>query len=207
MKFSLESENFSGKVLTFSSVGVSEILRRVVRRLLTFEANPTEMNRKTLLLFLVAVLVVIVSGCAPRKNIPNTNLEDNEENRIVARVLENYRLAMEAKNAAQILSLVSPDYYDTSGTPEPADDYDYKGLQEFLEDYFSKLKTLRLNIFIDKLVEDEDDKNKLYVDFRYVVRYQMELPGGDKWKSNEELKRMTLVRANKDSPWLIQSGL
>lgn len=161
-------------------------------------------NAFYLLFFLLLGTTVI--GCAT-KYIPKTMIEDTEENRQLVSVVENYRTAMESLDANRILELAAPNYYDTSGTPMPDDDVDLTGLKEFFQNYFSKIKALRLVVRVEKVLPDEEDENKMNIDFRYIVRYQMALPVGDLWKSDEELKRMTLVRQSEASPWLILNGM
>ena len=68
-------------------------------------------------------------GCAARM-IPNTDVEDTDDNREVVEFVEEYRHAMEARNPSQILRLVSQAYYDDNGTPTTEDDMDYGLLQE-----------------------------------------------------------------------------
>ena len=57
-------------------------------------------------------------GCSP-KRIPGTEIEDTGDNRAVYEVVRAYQKALEGRDAAAILALVSPDYFDAAGTPDP----------------------------------------------------------------------------------------
>jgi hypothetical protein len=86
-------------------------------------AQPSKLLRDAVLLGAL-LLAPLSAGCGGRM-IPNTDVEDNDENRAVVEFVEQYRHAMEARSPAQILRLVSEDYYDDNGTPSTSDDIDY----------------------------------------------------------------------------------
>ena len=47
-------------------------------------------------------------------------------------------------------------------------------------------------------------KAQAIIDYRYVTRYQMDLPVGEKWQITDELNRMELVR--EEDRWRVISG-
>ena len=71
----------------------------------------------------LALATLAAVGCSPRR-IPGTDIESTADTRAVYDVVQAYRQAMEKRDAAAVLALVAPNYYDTAGTPEPADDLD-----------------------------------------------------------------------------------
>lgn len=155
---------------------------------------------------LVALMLATAAACST-KHIPHTTVEDTEENRSILRVVERYRDALQTRDVDAILSLTSSKYYDNSGTPDPSDDVNYEGLKEFLQKHFDKLETLQVDFMVHKIAPDEDNENKVYVEYRYVSRYQLKLPSGEQqWHVDPDvLDRLTLIKEGGD--WKILSGL
>ncbi|MCS6858506.1 MAG: hypothetical protein NZM37_12390, partial [Sandaracinaceae bacterium] len=80
---------------------------------------------------LVLAIPIFCSACSVRL-IPNTDVPDTQENREIIEVVESYRHAVESRNPAAVLRLVSREYYDDNGTPSTDDDVDYQNLSEIL---------------------------------------------------------------------------
>ena len=72
-------------------------------------ARPGPMKRNIAWFFVVACAVCSLCGLGCSKPfIPNTDVEDNGENREVIVFCEKYRHALEDKNVAELLKLMSP---------------------------------------------------------------------------------------------------
>src|ERR1044071_3894793 len=80
----------------------------------------------------VLVGMLAVAGCATHY-IPNTDVEDNDDNRKVIAFCEKYRHAVEERNVPLLLDMASPSYYEDGGNVDATDDMDYAGLREYLE--------------------------------------------------------------------------
>lgn len=162
------------------------------------------MNTAQLPLRLLAttLLVSLLNACAARM-IPNTDVEDNSDNRRVVEFVEQYRHAMEARNAAQILRLVSEDYYDDNGTPSTADDIDYSMLQERLGALDEELVEVHYEMRYRRVVFRDD---RVLVDFTYTGRFKVRAPDGDRWARRLADNRLELVRDGDDG-FRIISGL
>src|SRR6478672_4443044 len=78
------------------------------------------------------LMVSGVSGCATVSVIPGTTVRDTRQNREILEIVEKYRRAMEERDAATLLALAHPQYYEDSGTPKGDDDYGYQGLRDVL---------------------------------------------------------------------------
>ena len=162
------------------------------------------------LFFIVSAIAVAVTsfaaGCST-KYIPHTAIEDTPRNREVVDLIERYRQALQARDTNAILSLASNKYYDNSGTASPKDDIDYKGLKQFLADHLNKVQASQVDFRVEQVIEDEDNENKLYVEYRYVSRYQLEMPSGQQqWHVDPDVRdRLTLIKEGGD--WRILSGL
>ena len=94
-----------------------------------------------LLLLVTAGLLV---GCASQvAYINGTTVEDNERNRNIIKTIEQYRVAVEKKDIATLVSLASKNYWDDSGTPTGSDDFGYDGLREILQNRFKRADAIR----------------------------------------------------------------
>src|SRR5262245_3205905 len=100
-------------------------------------------------LFALVPLVALVAGGAAacsHPNIPNTDVEDNSENRKILGYCERYRRAVEDRDADLLASMASGQYFETGGNAKPTDDIDLRGFKSFLDDRFRKAKAVRYEI-------------------------------------------------------------
>lgn len=142
-----------------------------------------------------------LAGCAARL-IPNTDVPDTEENRAAVEFVERYRLAVEARNPAQILRLVSTDYYDDNGTPVPDDDVDYERLQRQILRLAQDVVEVRYEMRYRRVIFRGD---RVFVDVRYTGRFKVRTPEGERWARRLAENRVELVRENGE--YRIISGL
>lgn len=147
------------------------------------------------------LLAPLTAGCGGRM-IPNTDVEDSDENRAVVEFVEQYRHAMEARNPGQILRLVSADYYDDNGTPSTSDDIDYGMLQERLARLDGDVLEVRYEMRYRRVIFRND---RVLVDFTYTGRFKIRGPDGDRWARRLADNRLELVR--QDGEYRIVSGL
>ena len=105
--------------------------------------------------------LVLASGCAAQAhNIPGTNVANSEQNQAIIDTVEKYRLALEAKDDARLLTMASRDYWEDGGTPSGADDFGYDGLREVLKTRFQRADRIRYSL---KYVAIERKDRKAYV--------------------------------------------
>jgi hypothetical protein len=151
----------------------------------------------------VLIIGFLTIGCGP-KLIPGLDIElaDTPDHRALLKVLDSYRQAFENKDVKSLLSLTSQKFYENSGTSDTGDDYDHQGLNKHFEEHFKKIKNCSLNLQIKDISVEE---NKATIDYRYVSRYLMDLPSGEKWQIANDLNRMELVK--EDDSWKIMSGI
>ena len=157
------------------------------------------MNRLVLTL---AAALVCGGGCATVSTIPGTKVADTKANREILDVLERYRHAMEDRDAATLLALAHPSYYEDSGTPLASDDYGYEGLKEVLQKRLSALKTVRYNIEYRRVAIEG---HRAQVDIRYDASFQIATEMGDRWERKLNDKRIELE--NDGRRWLIIAGM
>lgn len=147
--------------------------------------------------------LVLFSGCGP-KLIPGLEIElsDTPDHRAVLKLLEAYRGAFVEKNVEGLASLCSSRFFEDAGTTSTADDFNLEGLREHFAKHFEAIQSPSLDLHLKRVLVDGD---KAQVDYRYVARYRMTLPAGDKWVVTDDVKRMELVREN--GSWKILSGI
>ncbi len=135
-------------------------------------------------------------------NIPNTEIRDTPDTRAIVAVIDDYRQALERRDAGAVLKLVSPQYFDDQGTPDPADDMDYAQLAKALPTDLAKLPAVRVDIGV-KQVEVNDGKG--YADLFFDSHYRVATPRAEIPKSASDVNRMTFRKEN--GAWKITSGL
>jgi len=157
------------------------------------------MNRLSLAL---AATLSLAGGCATVNTIPGTKVADTKANREILDVCERYRHALEDRDAATLLALAHPDYYEDSGTPNANDDYGFDGLKDVLQKRMAALKTVRYNIEYRKI---DISGRRAQVDLRYDASFQLATEMGDRWERKMNDKRLELE--NDGKRWLIISGM
>lgn len=139
---------------------------------------------------LLFALAAPVGGCATHY-IPNTDVEDSEYNRHVIQFCEEYRRAVERRNAALLLKLAHSKYYEDGGNIDSSDDIDYQGLKTYLEDKFRATKAIRYEIRYRRVGKGR--QNVVYVDYTYSASYKIPTEKGDVWRRKVDDNRLELV--------------
>ncbi len=151
---------------------------------------------------LLALLLVVASGCAQILTIPGTTVADTKPNRELIEVVEKYRRAMEERDAGVLLSMAHPRYYEDSGTPKGDDDYGYEGLKMVIASRLAALRSLRYNVEYRNV---EIHANHAKVDIRYDASFQIATDMGDRWERKQNDKRLDLEFDGKR--WLFTAGM
>lgn len=156
------------------------------------------------LLCAVALLVPsgVMFGCTTHY-IPNTDVEDTEENRKLVNFAERYRRAVEQKDLVTLLKCASPKYYEDGGNVDASDDIDYAGLREYLTSRFLDAAAIRYEVRYRRVVKEDD---KIFIDYTYTASYRLAgEKGEDIWRRKVEDNRLELVLHKDD--FLIISGM
>lgn len=156
---------------------------------------------KTAAALALALATLGVAGCSPNR-IPGTEIRNTKDTRAIFGVVQTYRQAMEKKDAPAVLSLVAPTYYDTAGTPDPADDLDRARLEQTLTADLEKAESIRLELTVRRIdVKGEDAEAEVF----YEAFYRVKTPSGVVPRRDSDIHRMKLQRAGAD--WKIIAGL
>lgn len=139
-------------------------------------------------------VLVLLSACSPTL-IPNTKLEDTQDNRAILELVKAYKAAYEAKDAEGVAKLASERYLDAR------ESISYATLRDELKKDFARVNQLQLELNVRRITVTGD---RAEVDYFYSTSFQ--LAGSDPaWKTESDEKRMQLVREKNE--WKVISGL
>lgn len=143
----------------------------------------------------VAAVVLAVGagtlvGCAEHY-IPNTDVDDSDDNRKIVEFCEVYRKAVERKDVPTLLSMASPSYYEDGGNVDASDDIDFAGLKDYLSSKYEEATSIRYEIRYRRVKLDED---KILVDYTYSGSFRVATRDGETWNNAVEENRLELVR-------------
>ncbi|HLL52385.1 MAG TPA: nuclear transport factor 2 family protein [Myxococcaceae bacterium] len=155
---------------------------------------------KLRLIPVVALVAAALCAC-PARRIPGTDIVDNDDSRAILDVVEQYRSALENRDAGKLLGLVSEEFKDTAGSPNPADDLDYNTLKQRLPERLSKLEDVKVDLSVRRIAVERDVASVIYY---YNTRYRVPKLTG-KPISEGDLQQMWLKKA--DGKWRILSGI
>ena len=133
---------------------------------------------------------LVVTGCTTQF-IPNTDVEDNDENRRIISFCEKYRHAVEERNVPLLLVMASETYFEDGGNVDSADDMDYTGLREYLEGKFKDTRAIRYEIRYRRVRRGREEK--ILVEFTYTASYRIPGLKGDEWRHTVADNRLELV--------------
>lgn len=145
--------------------------------------------------------LLAAAGCSPRL-IPGTEVRDTKDNRAVYDVVDAYVRAMNKRDPAAVLALVSPDYFDDAGTPEPADDLDRAQLEKVITQDLGKLETEKLSVTVRDIRVQDD---AAYAEIFYDSYYRVSTPAGPVARRDSDVHRIRLKRTS--GQWRIVAGL
>ncbi len=134
--------------------------------------------------------------------IAGTKIPDTKDNREIIKAIEKYRLAVEAKDAATILSLASKNYWEDGGTPIGSDDYGYDGLRAVLAERFQKAESVRYSLKYGALSRKS---RTVSVDVFIDASYSVAGPQGSERRDMREQNRLMLEWDGQR--WLFVSGM
>lgn len=144
----------------------------------------------------------VLMSCG-HSQIAGTSLDDTPDNKAIIKVLASYKDAFERKDPAGILALVSPRFFETNGTADPSDDYDYAGLEKTLNDEFKIVTPPSLDLDL-RHIEVHGDEAAANIFFN--SRYQMADAGPTGgFKAASDVAQVRLRR--EDGKWKIISGI
>jgi hypothetical protein len=153
---------------------------------------------------LLIALAVLAPACAgsheviPGTHVPRTG--DNE--RILARV-EQYRIAVEKKDAGALVLMASKGYWDDAGTPTGQDDYGWKALQRILVDRFKQVEQIRYAV---KYINVRRQGRRAFVDLLVDASFSLKDSRGQEIRQDMRDQNQIVLEWNGDE-WMFLSGM
>lgn len=186
------------------------------------------MLRSARALLATAFAATVLSGCATRY-IPNTDVEDTDDNRKVITFCERYRHDVELKDVGDLLKMAAKEYYEDGGNVDASDDLDYAGLKEYLTTRFDNARAIRYEMRYRRVVRQQipprdteeggatggpgknaagaDPLELIFVDYTYSASYRIPAAkGGDEWRRRVEDNRLEILRYS-DNSYSIIAGM
>jgi len=149
----------------------------------------------------LAPALLLLAACAAHR-IPGTDVADTDDNRAVYAVVQGYADALQRRDAAALLALASPAYFDNGGTADPADDLDFARLEQTLPVDLGRLESLRVQVQVRGItVEGDVAVAELWTD----GWYRIQTPQGVVPRRDQDLHRMRLAR--RDGVWKVIAGM
>lgn len=147
------------------------------------------LERSALILSALLAFATPLAGCATHY-IPNTDVEDNDDNRKLIAFCERYRHAVENKDIATLLKLAGRNYFEDGGNIDPTDDIDYAGLKGYLTSKFQDATAIRYEIRYRKVSKD---RKLIFVEYTYSASYRIPGLKTEEWRHPVTDNRLELV--------------
>lgn len=140
----------------------------------------------------VLLLAALPLVACSKQMIPNTDVVDTAENRDVVLFCEQYRHALEDRNVAQLLKLMSPAYFEDGGNTKTEDDADFDKIREFLTGDFLRTSGVRYEMRYRRITFTET--KHVYVDYTYAAAWKVPGLKQDEWHHTTADNRLDLVK-------------
>ena len=134
--------------------------------------------------------LLVVAGCATHY-IPNTDVEDNDDNRKRHHVLREVPARGRRAERPVAPRHGGRAYYEDGGNVDAADDMDYAGLKEYLEGRFKDTRAIRYEIRYRRIKRGREDK--IYVEYTYTASYRIPGLKRDEWRHTVADNRLELI--------------
>jgi len=142
--------------------------------------------------YLAALAIALPPLACAKTYIPNTDVQDTSENRDIILFCEKYRHAMEDRNVADLLRLMSPGYFEDAGNTKNEDDADFEAMRQFLTGDFLKTTGIRYEIRYRRVTLTET--NHIFVDYSYAAAWKIPGAKSEEWHHEVTDNRLDLVR-------------
>jgi hypothetical protein len=149
-------------------------------------------------------LGLALAGCAAEVHyIPGTRVDNSSENQALIDRVENYRMAVERKDASGLVLMASKRYWEDAGTPTGADDYGYQGLQEILTGRFQEVEAIRYSM---KYVNVSRRGDRAYVDVLIDASFTVKGARGQEMRADMRDQNQFVLEWD-GKQWLFLSGM
>jgi hypothetical protein len=146
-----------------------------------------------------------VFACVPRgEYIGGTKIPRSAENEQLIQRLEEYRMAVEQKDAGKLVLMAAEEYWEDSGTPTGADDYGYDQLREVLTGRFQQARSIRYSM---RYVNVRRQGERAYVDVLIDASYTLTDARGVEIREDKRDQNQLVLRWDPEKEqWMFLSG-
>jgi hypothetical protein len=155
-------------------------------------------------LVLVLAIGLGLAGCAAKASyIPGTRVDSSAENQALIDRVEDYRMAVERKDATALVMMASKRYWEDAGTQGGADDYGYQGLQEILTGRFQQVDAIRYSM---KYLNVARRGDRAYVDVLIDASFTVKDARGQEMRADMRDQNQFILEWD-GKQWLFVSGM
>jgi hypothetical protein len=152
----------------------------------------------------VLAIALALTGCAAEAHyIPGTRVSDSSENQAIIDRVEDYRMAVERKDASALVLMASKRYWEDAGTQSGSDDYGYQGLQEILTGRFQQVDAIRYSM---KYVNVDRKGDRAYVDVLIDASFTVKDARGQEMRADMRDQNQFVLEWD-GKQWLFLSGM
>ena len=160
---------------------------------------------------LLGLFVIFSSACSGNKSnfIQGTQIPRTAMNEDIVKRVEEYRAAIEGRDAAALLLMASPDYWEDSGTSSGEDDYGYEGLKSVLATRFQEANSIRYSVRYKQVQLkgcEIEETCRAFVDLLVDASFTANDARGTR-KRYDKRDQNQLVFKRRDEKWLILRGM
>ena len=153
----------------------------------------------------IRIAILLALAACGLRTLPGTDVPETRDTRAVYDVIQQWVTAMNERNAAGVLAVTAPDYFDDAGTPDPADDLDRARLDQVLPEVLAKIEGSKLGVTIRRIDVDKEGATataELYYDSYYRVQTPSNQPVP---RRDSDVYRLKLKKDQ--GAWKIAAGL
>lgn len=147
--------------------------------------------------------VVLLAACGP-KYIEGTKVEDSDENRMIADLVERYRVAVEKRDFDGLKEMLSRSYFANAGTTADSDDdygYDYVE-SRVIPNLRDDVKSVQYRIMLKSIGFQGE---RAFAEYEFWYKFFYVDGGKDRWVSKNNFNRLEFIQ--EDGVWRIIGGL
>ena len=145
-----------------------------------------------------------LAGCAAKASyIPGTRVDSSAENQALIDRVEDYRMAVERKDATALVLMASKRYWEDAGTQSGSDDYGYQGLQEILTGRFQQVDAIRYSM---KYLNVARRGDRAYVDVLIDASFTVKDARGQEMRADMRDQNQFVLEWD-GKQWLFVSGM
>lgn len=145
-----------------------------------------------------------LAGCAAKASyIPGTRVDSSAENQALIDRVEDYRMAVERKDATALVLMASKRYWEDAGTQSGSDDYGYQGLQEILTGRFQQVDAIRYSM---KYLNVARRGDRAYVDVLIDASFTVKDARGQEMRADMRDQNQFILEWD-GKQWMFVSGM